>query len=552
MRHRSIPHLLVLACLLVGVALVVPRRNRGTAARPAAASLRPASPATDVIAPASARLERVVTSRDERDHLVAEKLLARLSTTLAREQGRPNEAMLTFKDADAYRRFLARAAASGLEVLDRLDRLQSVRVRYDSLNALAADLANHTDDYGDLDANYFVYPPEVPQSEPRMGGKPVPIGNGLLETLGVTGDTSKWGAGVTIAVLDSGAAADATFGTNRLRHLDVGLGVTPMPEDGHGTAVASLAGGMDGDAVGLAPGANLLSIRVTAEDGLSDSFTLSRAIIAAADAGAQIVNVSLGSYADSNVMARAIDYATSRSVLVVASAGNDQAGQLTWPAANPSVISVGAVDATEQQVFFSNSGDQLQITAPGYGLQTAWLNNQRVLIDGTSASAPIVAGAIAAMMTQNPGTNAAQAWDILRSHASDGGAVGRDPNFGNGILNLGWAMNRNNFNRIDTAVSSQFLDPAALEMQFVVQNRSAQGVAGLVLNVNAGQADRKFSVPPLGPGATFAVHVPVDYAALQNAGRLDYRTQLVNPSGMIDAVPANNQRANTISFIKPQ
>ncbi len=552
MRHRFIPRLLVLACLLVVIALFVVTRNRDSTAGFAAASPRPASPATDVMAPAPAPTDRGATSRDERDNLVAEKLLARLTAPLALEQGRPNEAMLTFKDADAYRRFLARAAASGLEVLDRLDPLQSVRVRYDSINALAADLENHADDYGDLDANYFVYPPEVPQAEPRIGGKPVPIGNGLLDSLGVTGDTSKWGAGVTIAVLDSGVAADPTFGTNRLRHLDVGLGIAPMPEDGHGTAVASLAGGMNADAVGLAPGANLLSIRVTAEDGLSDSFTLSRAIIAATDAGAQIVNVSLGSYADNTVMERAIAYATSRSVLVVASAGNDQANQLTWPAANPSVISVGAVDATEQQVYFSNSGEQLQITAPGYGLQTAWLNGQRVLIDGTSASAPIVAGAIAAMMSQNPGSNAAQAWDILRGHASDGGAVGPDPNFGNGILNVGWAMNRNNFNRIDTAVSSQFLDPSTLEMQFVVQNRSAQGVAGLVLNVNAGSAEQKFSVPPLGAGVTFAVRLPVDYPALQNLGRLDYRTQLINPSGMIDAVPANNQRANTISVIEPK
>ena len=47
------------------------------------------------------------------------------------------------------------------------------------------------------------------------------------------------------------------------------------------------------------------------------------------------------------------------------------------------------VDAAGQQVSFSNSGPQLQMSAPGYGVQTAWLDGQRVTMNGTSASAPI-------------------------------------------------------------------------------------------------------------------------------------------------------------------
>ena len=107
------------------------------------------------------------------------------------------------------------------------------------------------------------------------------MGNDSLAFLGVNGEHSQWGRGTTIAILDTGVAADVTFGTGRLRALDVGLGVTPGTggEDGHGTAVAGLAAGLSPDAPGVAPAANLLSIRVTDNTGTSDLFTVAQAIV---------------------------------------------------------------------------------------------------------------------------------------------------------------------------------------------------------------------------------------------------------------------------------
>ena len=241
-----------------------------------------------------------------------------------------------------------------------------------------------------------------------------------------------------------------------MQYLDIGIGTAAGtgPEDGHGTAVAALAAGESPNAPGVAPATDILSIRITDANTQSDIFTVARAILAAVDAGTQIINISLGGYDNSPVLSRAIDYATQRGVVIVASAGNDQAAELTWPAADARVVSVGAVDALGQQVTFSNSGPQLQLTAPGYGVLTAWLDGQRVYFDGTSASAPIVAGAMAAMMSVNPGMNAAQAWQALGQYASDGGAPGPDPDYGNGILNLGWAMNRNDRSRVWTSFST--------------------------------------------------------------------------------------------------
>jgi hypothetical protein len=274
--------------------------------------------------------------------------------------------------------------------------------------------------------------------------------------------------------------------------------------------------------------------------------------VSAVDSGARIVNISLGAYGTSELLIRAIDYATSMGAVLVASAGNDQATQLTWPAADPRVVSVGAVDGREQQVIFSNSGEQLQISAPGYGVLSAWVNGERVLIDGTSASAPVVAGAIAAVMSQYPGLSAPQAWQIIAQRVSDAGPAGTDPDYGGGILNLGWAMNWNDTSRIDPAISSHWLNPVTGQMEFVVQNRSGAGVSGLQLNVNTSGNKTEYDVPWLAPGGIYVVRVPVDQAALREEGRLEFRTRLNVPNGINDAAPGNNVKTSSLSRRQPQ
>jgi hypothetical protein len=114
-------------------------------------------------------------------------------------------------------------------------------------------------------------------------------------------------------------------------------------------------------------------------------------------------------------------------------------------------------------------GDQLQITAPGLGLQTAWLNGQRVLIDGTSASAPIVSGANRRSHVSVPRSLRTPS---VADHPRPGErwwSVGADPDYGSGILNLAWPMHWNDPGYVDPAISSHYLNPATGQMEFVVQ-----------------------------------------------------------------------------------
>lgn len=476
-------------------------------------------------------------------------LLASLQRALARRDARAREAVLAFKDEASLHRFIVRAPKAGLAVLSQVADLRTVRVRFDRFNSLQDELLQNADDYAAISANYTVNVPTVPAKEERAASEQVPFGNDTLPFLGVPGDHSHWGRGTTIAILDTGVAPDATFGAGRLRTYDIGLGTAPGsgPADGHGTAVAALAAGLSPDAAGVAPAVNLLSIRVTDAGGMSDIFTLSQAIVAAVNAGAKIVNISLGGYATGAILEGALNYAAEHGALIVAAAGNDQAAQLVWPAAYPGVVSVGAIDKAEQQVTFSNSGAQLQLTAPGYGVQTAWLDGARAHVDGTSASAPLVAGAIAAVMSQNPSLTPRQAADLLIRTANDGGQPGTDAAFGRGILNLGWAMNSSSPGYVDTAVSTHFFDAAGNRMQFVVQNRSAQMVSGMTLNVNAGATGTTQSVPSLAPGESYLASVPVNDVALNSAGRLTFTTVLANPTGLVDRVPANNRKASVLT-----
>lgn len=479
----------------------------------------------------------------------ARTLLEMLQRLAAERERRAREALLAFKDDAALQRFLDRAGKNGLTVIDRLDGLRTVRVRYEGLGALQDDLLQHADDYAEIAGNALMHIPSAPAREKRTNQEQIPFGNDTLAFLGAEGDRNGWGRGVTIAIIDSGVAADATFG-DRLRRVDVGRGLNPGSGDGdgHGTAVAALAAGMSSDAAGVAPSASLLSIRVTDGEGLSDVFTVSRAILAAVDAGAKIVNVSLGGHTTNGTLNAAIAYATERGALIIAAAGNDQAAQLAWPAADNRVVSVGAVDKAEQQVSFSNSGPQLKLSAPGLGVQTAWLDGQRAYVDGTSASAPLVSGAVAAVISQNPSLTPQQAAELVIATANDAGAPGADPAFGGGILNLGWAMNRHTPGYVDTAIASHYFDAENQQMLFVVQNRSSQAVTGLHLDVSTHQTARRYTVPNLAAGESYVAKTPVDAAALKSGKSVRFSTQLSTPAGLTDRVPTNNQRASVLAL----
>lgn len=459
---------------------------------------------------------------------------------------------LVFADREALERFLARAGDRIL-ILGRLD----------ALNALRVSFLNYDDLAGLLDGSEeesFIYPvvhPDPVNGQVQAGA--MALGNRLLDWLGISGDHSQAGRGVKIAVLDTGISAHWALGGLITSINLVELSANPQDWNGHGTAVASLIAGNDRRVPGVAPGAELISVRIANDLGQSDSFILAQGIIAAVDAGAQIINISMASYGDALVVRNALEYAQDKGALVIASAGNDGTSRVAYPAANAGVIAVGAVDATSTHLDFSNTGNAISVAAPGYEVNAAWTGNQAIGFTGTSASAPIVAGAVAYTMTQAGSGNltAAQAWQLIRSNLNDGGAPGVDPALGGGTIDLGRVVNSGTSGIHDAALASHWVAGPTEEtpytrLQVTVQNRGTEMLVNTGVTVSTGFITAPFNITTLAPGEIRTLTVPLTENRLKSVDSLQFESSVTLSGGQIDANPSNDRRVEIFAPAQAQ
>lgn len=326
-----------------------------------------------------------------------QKRLEWLRAKLENPNVAPGEALLSFGNRSAMDRFNREAVGMGLEIVGTLPQFNTVRIRYGSLERLRDAMAVAGGEVANVEGNPLLsIPKPQPSSDEANQGGSRDFGRSMLSSLNASGDRRHWGDHVTVAVLDTGVRDHPTFDRSQVSHLD--LVQDGLPFDNHGTSVASLIGGQNPQAPGLAPGAQILDIRVADAEGNALGSVLAQGIIMATDCGAQVINISLGGYGDSALLADAVQYAFQRGAVVVAAAGNEAYTQLAIPAAYETVVSVGSVDATGKQAYFSNSGQGLDLVAPGVGIITAWDTNKIANVSGTSQSSALVAGAIAAYL----------------------------------------------------------------------------------------------------------------------------------------------------------
>ena len=344
---------------------------------------------------------------------VQDDLTKKLTDLAAAEGVVKGELVLTFDSAEALNAFRIRAGLEGIEILYSDARLKVARVRYRDAAKMAKELREHSDDYDNIGANYFAYVPGTPKKDSANAGGSVPFESSALDAIGAMGDRSRWGAGVKVAVLDTGVTAHPTLEGIKITHTD--LVKDGQPFHGHGNAMTSLIAGRDAQNGGVSPATEILDIRVADSTGRGNTAYVSQGIMQAVDSGARVISISLGSNADSTMLGNAVAYARSRGVIVVAAAGNEQETQLAYPAAYSGVISVAAVDANGQQAYFSNSGNGLFISAPGVGIVSAYSGSGMVIGSGTSQATAITAGVISSLLSRN--YNAANIPQILQNNA---------------------------------------------------------------------------------------------------------------------------------------
>jgi thermitase len=252
-------------------------------------------------------------------------------------------------------------------------------------------------------------------------------------------DTSQ-GAGVTIAILDSGV--DAT-------HPDLSPNMVPgynfysnntdtTDACGHGTAVAGVAAAATNNGTGVAGVAGqsrIMPIRVAYFDSTQNGCyayysTVINGLTYAADHGARVANVSYGGLAASSTVQSAAQYMKGKGGLVFVSAGND--GINANVASTSTMIPVSATDSNDSIASWSTYGAFVALSAPGAGIWTTSQGGIYQAWTGTSFSSPLTAGVAALMMAANPALDGTKIESLMYTTAVDLGAAGRDIYYGYG------------------------------------------------------------------------------------------------------------------------
>jgi len=253
--------------------------------------------------------------------------------------------------------------------------------------------------------------------------------------------TTTGNGSVVVAVLDSGVdAAHPELASKLVSGWDVYYNTADTSdENGHGTQVAGVLAAASNNGAGVASVAwncSIMPVRVTNGSGTTTYSAIAAGLTWAADHGARIANGSFEA-TDSSTVKSAAQYFQSKGGVVVMSAGNS--GQTSTSPDNPYVLTVSASDQNDVIYPFSNRGSNVDLSAPGTVYTTA-RGGDYTQAQGTSFSAPIVAGVAALVLSANPQLTGAQVQDVVKRSADDFGATGWDGLYGWGRVNASRAV----------------------------------------------------------------------------------------------------------------
>lgn len=255
------------------------------------------------------------------------------------------------------------------------------------------------------------------------------------------------GKGVKVAVLDTGCAVlhpdlkdqllDAVDFTNSK--------VGPADTNGHGTHCCGVIAAQRNKVgiVGVAPDAKLLVGKVLGDGGAGSVDTIVKGIEWAVSKKADIISMSFGAHVSDKRLQKAIEYAYSKNVLLIAAAGNEGPGPQTvgYPARYPQVMSVAAIDPNRKVAKFSSRGPEVDIAAPGVDILSCYPPKNYAKLSGTSMATPFVAGVVALLLSYdrakgiNRINNTMELIEAVKATSFDAGSQGFDNEYGWGLIN---------------------------------------------------------------------------------------------------------------------
>jgi len=234
---------------------------------------------------------------------------------------------------------------------------------------------------------------------------------------------------------------------------------------GHGTHCAGIIAGSANNQrgiAGVAPNVKIMPVKVfpsilksitspeereRMQNPETMTSVVAEGIVWATEHGADVINLSLGFNEPSKSLELAVNYATQKNVVVVVASGNErhQGNPLNYLSAAPGAIAVGATDKNDQITFFSNAGQHVSVSAPGFDILSTMptflgIGKEYQLMSGTSMAAPHVAGVAALLKSVDKSASPAEIKQIMEQSADDLGAPGLDELYGHGRVNAGQAV----------------------------------------------------------------------------------------------------------------
>ncbi|WP_442596392.1 S8 family peptidase [Neobacillus sp. D3-1R] len=252
-----------------------------------------------------------------------------------------------------------------------------------------------------------------------------------------------------VAVIDSGVIEHEDFCDNILYSLgkDFREGMSqPIDTNGHGTHVTGIIAACSQNGIGISGAiggalVDVIPLKALNKDGLTDDYTLSRAVQEAIDYDVDVINLSIAGKGTTEFFEDTVMEALQKGIAVVAAAGNgNEDTSDVYPAKFPGVITVAGIDQNNGKVKRSNFGWEVDISAPGINILSTYLSPSYKELTGTSMAAPYVTSAVAYYKSLHPDLDFIQIRRMLANSALDIGAKGYDIYTGAGLLQLSNSM----------------------------------------------------------------------------------------------------------------
>ncbi len=237
------------------------------------------------------------------------------------------------------------------------------------------------------------------------------------------------GDGITVAIVDSGIDYNwlgESFDKERVvtQYNSYACNDDVSDFTHHGTSMLYLIGASgENGFYGVAPECSFIIVKALNDLGMTNAGALARAIDFAVDNGADVINISLGSDNDSDLVTQAIDRAIDNNVVLVGAVGDQQMDHALFPARSDNVLSVGAIDNLGEYYAQGNNIDSADVLLPGVDIRLPSFNllNELVVVNksGSSIAAAVMSGVVALYLSTLQAYTAIKIYNYFKQFKTD-------------------------------------------------------------------------------------------------------------------------------------